>query len=128
MPNVELLERTIQFIKDNPDKHDQTNWCGTSQCFAGWAATLSGWRAGSNSIFNSIMIRDDGQRSTASEAAMAELGITLEDATTLFEAGNEVEDLELMVKDIINGEPARPPRWRVEEHCLLEHQTMPESD
>lgn len=46
--NLELLNKTMEFIKANPEQHDQGNWishegtCGTTMCFAGHAAALSG--------------------------------------------------------------------------------------
>lgn len=46
-PNVELLRRTLDYIKTHPNEWDQDRWvtktdCGTSYCFAGWALALSG--------------------------------------------------------------------------------------
>src|SRR5690348_5458725 len=44
MPNIELLEKVLKHIEDNPETWDQGNWrCGTSYCFAGHAVLLSGW-------------------------------------------------------------------------------------
>ena len=44
--NLALLNATMDFIKANPNKHDQNSWintsCGTTMCFAGHAAALSG--------------------------------------------------------------------------------------
>lgn len=33
-----------RFLKANPDKHLQREWCGTRQCVAGWTAELDGWK------------------------------------------------------------------------------------
>lgn len=42
--NRELIIQVRDFLKANPDKHDQQEWCGTRQCFAGWACHFEGWR------------------------------------------------------------------------------------
>lgn len=46
MPNIELLNKALHFIEENPDEWKQDRWatvtdCGTSYCFAGWALTLA---------------------------------------------------------------------------------------
>jgi hypothetical protein len=44
MPNIELLDLTLWHIENNPETWNQGEWrCGTSYCFAGHAALLSGW-------------------------------------------------------------------------------------
>jgi hypothetical protein len=45
--NLELLKTTWNFIKNNPEKHRQSDFinhtqCGTQMCFAGHAAVISG--------------------------------------------------------------------------------------
>jgi hypothetical protein len=43
MANIEALKKTRDFIKANPDQHDQESWhCGTSACIAGHASLLHG--------------------------------------------------------------------------------------
>lgn len=43
MLNIDLLDRTMNYINEHPDEHDQGVWrCGTSRCFAGWACSLDG--------------------------------------------------------------------------------------
>jgi len=40
--NVELLQKTLETIKANPDHWDQDHWhCETSHCFAGFAELIS---------------------------------------------------------------------------------------
>lgn len=42
--NVPLLDATLNHIIQNPKDWNQNEWrCGTSYCFAGWAAVISGW-------------------------------------------------------------------------------------
>lgn len=43
MLNIDLLDKTMNYINEHPDEHDQSMWrCGTSRCFAGWACSLDG--------------------------------------------------------------------------------------
>lgn len=105
MRNIELLEKTMQFIKDNPEKHDQAQWCGTAQCFAGWATSLEGYtermyRDGRPSM--SYLVAN-GRNVHAAELAAQLLGLTGDEADRLFDGGNTIEHLELMVKDLVNG-------------------------
>jgi hypothetical protein len=53
--NVELLDRTLNWITEHPEAHDQGEWlhrfetdnpgptCGTQGCLAGWTAVLGGY-------------------------------------------------------------------------------------
>lgn len=104
MRNVELLEETLQFIKDNPDKHDQETFCGTAQCFAGWAVALEGW---SMSDLGGLWVEKDGEVRDVDDLAQELLGINQAEADNLFSGGNNIADLELMVKDLVNGSPLR---------------------
>lgn len=47
MANTELAEKIYEFIKANPERHNQAEWaveadseCGTQACVAGWAAII----------------------------------------------------------------------------------------
>lgn len=45
--DVDLFVKALDYIEENPDKHDQALWgsatfCGTSHCVAGWILELSG--------------------------------------------------------------------------------------
>ncbi len=113
MPEVnrDLLERVMTKIKDDPDHHCQgswalkTSWCGTVACFAGWAVMLEGWQP----IFdlNSLVAVDaekDGQTEDICDLAQDLLGIADGDVTILFNGNNSREGLELMVKDLLNGD------------------------
>lgn len=43
MLNIDLLDKTMNYIIEHPEEHDQNQWrCGTSRCFAGWACSLDG--------------------------------------------------------------------------------------
>lgn len=97
--NIELLQQTMQHIKDHPEEHNQATWiniskCGTAACFAGRAALLSGRRT-----WEALRIGYDGGAQL--------LGLSLEEAATLFAATNTVPMLELMVNDLVNDDELR---------------------
>jgi hypothetical protein len=103
MPNVELLQKTMQFIKDNPDKHDQSTWineCGTTACFAGWACMLSGDQLDRNATRSWVVGQ---QPRVIRNVARQHLELDGSDADCLFSASNTVEELEFMVKELSNG-------------------------
>lgn len=131
-PNVALLKQTLNFIKDNPETWDQGNWCGTSQCFAGWAVTLAGMRA--DTLRETVDVAEmpaelaaevdpDFEQISVRGAAVIALGIgdmSLPDvddewpdvkpelisaASVLFHSGNTLEDLEYYVAELC-GESA----------------------
>ena len=123
--NVELLEQTMQYINDHPEQHNQATWltdCGTASCFAGWACHLSGWNlfykvesVGTVNVageftpvaLSTAMARKDERTCNVADAASSELGITWDDRVVLFAAGNSRDVLNLMVKDLVNGENIR---------------------
>lgn len=104
--NVELLEKTITFIADHPEQHEQDVWiseCGTTACFAGWALRLNGVASTeiarlSNSF--DYLYEGLGIRAKAGRA----LGLTREETHTLFSGKNSFSALQLMVKDLVNGD------------------------
>jgi hypothetical protein len=101
MINTELLEQTMRHIIDNPKAHNQTVWvddCGTTACFAGWTCLLSGYRYLGERLFSD----NHGQIVHPQQLAVQLLGLTYEDAHKLFHYENTIEDLQLIVKDIIN--------------------------
>lgn len=108
MINVELLEEVMQQIKDHPEQHKQSwwftkSWCGTAMCFAGWACYLSGWQPlfVSNSRQGSFAINKEGVSCYVRPLAIKLLGLG-ENFPELFNANNTVEDLERLVKDLVN--------------------------
>ena len=100
--NKELIERTMQHIVDHPEEHDQRTWisnaCGTVACFAGWALLL-----------DDVEARDVLAWSWefTGVAAAEHLGLTIDEAGVLFRGKNSRDMLQLMVKDLINGEELR---------------------
>lgn len=130
MPNIELLKKTLQHIKTNPETWDQTEWCGTAQCFAGWAVTLAGAQAGVRPGANPIsvfvddmpddlaaLVNPDEEWLTVQEAAIVALDIAdaklfdleleevVEASGVLFYSGNTLYDLEHYVAELC-GETA----------------------
>lgn len=100
--NVELLEKTMQHIKDHPEMHDQSLWvnsCGTTACFAGWALMFNGLTA------KEVSAREAAD-SVQGDAADA-LGLTTQESDVLFHSLNTRENLERMVKALVNGEDIR---------------------
>jgi hypothetical protein len=39
--NYENFAAVLAWIEEDPSKHDQCNWCGTTCCFAGFGAALA---------------------------------------------------------------------------------------
>lgn len=107
--NIELLEKTMQHIKDDPTTWDQStywNECGTPGCFAGWACHLAG--------YNRAQARMMGGDGNTSAFAAKLLGLNDCESFHLFNATNTLPELELMVKDLVNGDELRDPveYWR----------------
>lgn len=104
MRNIPLLEATMTQIKDHPELHRQESIfadadCGTAGCFAGWACLLNGYtRQGHGAVRTA-----DGIVS-GWFAAQDALGLNHNEALVLFSSGNTRSMLELMVKDLVNGE------------------------
>ena len=104
--NVELLQKTLDTIKAKPQHWDQTKWhCGTSHCFAGFAELI----AHKVSIDTDEEVLKDDLRFfsprfddwSTSEHATELLGISDDDAETLFASYRTLEDLEEMVASLI---------------------------
>lgn len=111
-PNIALLQKTLQYIKENPGEWLQQTWaCGTAGCFAGHAVRLSGavWAPhdgrcdGGNctSYGGTCQCRTaDGSIRQISEVAREVLGIDVETGQALFWAMNTLERLEALVGEI----------------------------
>jgi hypothetical protein len=102
----------MQQIVDHPESHYQGWWyrenvCGTVACFAGWACLLSGLELRN---VGSSFVRDTlaGDRPVL-DVATELLGLTPDEACALFDMRNNRHALELMVKDLVNGDELRDP-------------------
>lgn len=112
MPNTELLERVLQHITDHPEAHDQTTWarpdpdCGTAACFAGWTCSLAGYQLVPSHNWAAQVIVN-GERRSIKHTATELLDLEPAQARTLFAGGNTLVHLQMMVKDLVNGEQLR---------------------
>jgi hypothetical protein len=108
---MELIERTMRHIQDEPESWNQIQWigesiCGTTACFAGRALMLSGSTAFEVTRMtheydyaeDAVMVRSEAGR---------RLGLTTDETRTLFQGCNSRRELELMVKDLLNGDELR---------------------
>lgn len=116
MINAERLQTVLTHIRDNPELHRQDLWtCGTSACFAGWTTRLFGVEDGWTNIGFSTDVdgicgaevweRDGTHYSSTRMLAITLLGLTNDQAFKLFNGGNTIGMIELMVKDLVNGHP-----------------------
>lgn len=108
MRNIPLLESVMQQIIDHPELHFQRTYfadtdCGTAGCFAGWACMLAGLKPAKD--WFSVLV--DGRPDSTFAVARALLGIPAPEAKILFDIGNTRRMLQLMVKDLINGDQLR---------------------
>ena len=102
--NVELAEKVMRIILDDPTSHDQSLWvCKTMACFAGHAVLQHHSRE--EAIDMVLNVSDPYQLRTE---AIKLLGLTDDEADIMFWGHNTIEDLEVMVKDISNGDPLTP--------------------
>lgn len=112
MINVELMQEVMQQIKDHPEQHRQAWWftlegpdCGTAMCFAGWACVLSGWQpVFINSLSRAEKVRKDGELRETGRVAAELLGLEMrgDSYPYLFSTEHTIDDLERMVKELIN--------------------------
>jgi hypothetical protein len=113
MANTERLQGTLEFLKNHPDQHVQAAWlegrageCGTVGCYAGWATALygpeEGWSQGEK---DDLWFHDDG-RPGAHVSILAEelLDLTEDEGAVLFAGGNDRNDLETMISDLVAGQ------------------------
>lgn len=114
--NKPLLRKTLAFITKYPEKHNQRAWCGTKQCFAGWACHLDGWRR--DHVATSIarcdnewlpgsdmgdLVRNGDTVASVLEVAKNILGLTWEQAYRLFNSTNTRRDLRAIVQDLCSS-------------------------
>jgi len=104
--NVELLKKTLAHIEAHPEEWNQLEWCGTSCCFAGHAALLSGSSRvidteGAPVVLWARVRRPDGKLAHVWDVAEQELGLDEARAERLFQADNTIEDLRRIVSDLI---------------------------
>lgn len=124
--NVELLEKVMHHILDHPEEHDQTMWfrkntCGTAACFAGHVALLSGyqpgsWQLGWDGTTISSCAVGEGGTDEVPDLAQDLLCLTKDQANMLFYGENTVPELQVMVKDLVDGNPITPGQEWLDYH------------
>ncbi len=100
MANNELLDLTLNHIIENPESWHQQDWrCGTSYCFFGHAALLSGWKSAEGDT-SAFMVSPDNEVDTIENVARRALDLDDETAGILSCATNTLDDLKWMVEEI----------------------------
>jgi hypothetical protein len=102
--NIELLQKTLGAIKDNPQHWNQKYWhCRTSHCFAGFAELIAHNIPINTSAHQIDELRSNNKLIMGSTPFVAEklLGISDEDGCVLFHGYNTLEQLERMVLHLI---------------------------
>lgn len=100
-PNRELLEKTLQYIVDHPEEHNQAHWvCGTAMCFAGHAVVLAGHQL--HRLSDGTLTGNTVDGNHVSTIARDELGLTYMQSETLFHSKNSVHDIKEIVNDLLN--------------------------
>jgi hypothetical protein len=105
MKNLELAEKTMQYIKDHPDDHHQgvVTHCGAPGCFAGWLAYFDGMDMRQLSDYRSSNSDHDRLwRDGAAAYLQDALDITEDETCSIFSPANTIPMLELMIKDLAN--------------------------
>lgn len=106
MANVERLQHTLEFIQSNPEQWGQENW---TTCFAGWAVRLN------NPAITpgmdecgccKVLFEDECPMDGADiqERASELLGLDERLTDEVFSAGNRLEDLELIVRELTEAQ------------------------
>lgn len=112
--NVPLMRKTLEFITEHPDQHDQDHWglrteCGTTACMAGWAVQLAGGELifGTAGEAQKCLHPEDGLRRTE-YAAQDLLNLTSHQANEMFWSANTISDLWAMAERFTDGEIIAP--------------------
>lgn len=88
--NIRRLRKLAKFVRTNPSRYDQNQWCGTKACLAGHAAILAGIKDAE--IFNGA--RSEGRRLSSGTLidtkAAIWLGINDAEADRLFDTVSSV--------------------------------------
>lgn len=106
---AQLAYAVLDQIDAHPETWEQRSYrCGTGMCFAGWTTQLAGlpWRSDDLAAFqnhwldtvtldDSVLI--DGQHLPAHDAARDVLGLSYDNADTLFASYNDMDDLRELV-------------------------------
>lgn len=127
--NVPLLTKVMEHIELHPDEHDQSEWaqsdspqseCGTVKCFAGHAVAMTmdqgerfTWIRPTPFLdYRATGIQDaDGRfADRIVDRARQELGLTIQEAGSLFYSAKSRAELRHMVDALIEAELTRDRR------------------
>lgn len=116
MLNAELLRKTMSWVEQHPETHDQGKWfdntpCGTKYCFAGHAAILAGAQSPTHLPVGRHWFVDvdgvavdrhiHGVTQAVEEYARAALGLTSLQTAYLVDGDRTREELRTLVEAII---------------------------
>ncbi len=126
MVNVDLARKTLQAIRDDQDRWDQRNWinlvneddpaCGTTLCFAGFAACLAGAEFVPPVKYRTLdpespyyqpprVITPEGDERNVEQYAADVLGLDYGQASSIFYfTVNDIDALTERVEQVIAGE------------------------
>lgn len=105
MVNVELMQKTLDYIAMHPDEHDQSDWaqksdCGTTRCMAGTAVHVAPgyklmWhnRPAEEYDYTSQAVDEDGRVYAVRDLAEDLLGVDYSQARDLFYEAADLDDL-----------------------------------
>lgn len=110
--NVELANRVLEHIQSHMTKWNQGDWgvktpdCGTAYCFGGWAVALTDgegffeWAKDEYIPRKRYLLNITEVRLRA----MQLLGLNGDQADLLFSGGNDMDDIEVVLEGIKNGD------------------------
>lgn len=116
--NADRLHAVLDHIKAHPEQHLQETWgrrteCGTVACFAGWTVLL--FKPGIAERFAAAPMREPilfietltpyaalAEITDVSSTARDLLGLTVDQASTLFHAENTAGQLEKMINLLVS--------------------------
>ena len=110
--NWPLLYKVLDHVKEHPEEHDQQYWftkietstCGTAACFAGWALLFAHPEAKpewvQDDAHRTYLLEDEkGECWDVATLAAHELGLDKYEANHLFDALNDVQDIERLITE-----------------------------
>jgi hypothetical protein len=110
--NTEGLNQTLAYIKAHPEEWNQGSWgkrtsCGTTYCFAGTWAHVSGaellWEQYPNNSLYVDVVKVGGKKECVDDYAARTLGLTDDEQEKLFYSKPTLEQLEDMIDRISTG-------------------------
>lgn len=120
---IELMEKVLNFITDNPKEHDQGAWvqrspmCGTTGCLAGHTVLMTGyevaWIPGDFEATDVIINGADGRYAEPiCIVAQRELDLTGFQAGVMFRSSNTLADLWFLANEYSDGVIEVPEQFK----------------